>query len=389
VTAITKTRSDTAPPLTRAGLALPGLGHLLVGEWVSGLGLFLLDGVLVAAAVTGFPRVSEVLFGGPADGASLHGVLALVAWPLLAGALWFTAYRRAFPRKLSDEEFNSNREIFLRTLTRHRTGMLGFFGVAFILLVTLLTPLLAPFDPDIVDVGAKNLPPGGAFYLGTDGFGRDVYSRLLFGGRISLSIGFMAVTIAATLGTTIGALAAFAGGMVDRSLMFVTDGLLALPKLVLLLTIVGLFRVQGVWGIFLIIAILAFTGWMGVSRIVRSQVLSLKQQEFVQAAQALGLSSTRILFRHLIPNALAPVIVYCSLAIGSTMLAEAGLSFLGLGVPPPTSTWGVMVADGKDALRNAPHVAIFPGLAIMWSVLSFNLLGDGLRDALDPKLRGH
>ncbi len=281
------------------------------------------------------------------------------------------------------------RQLFLRTLTRHRTGMLGLYGVLFMLLLTMLTPLIAPFDPDMVDVGTKNLPPGGAYWMGTDGFGRDVFSRLLFGGRISLMIGFIAVSIAATMGTTIGALAAFAGGTVDRVLMFLTDGLIALPKLVLLLTIVGLFRLQGPWGIFLIIAILGATGWMGVARIVRSQVLSLKQQEFVQAAQALGLSSTRILFRHLIPNALAPVIVYCSLAIGSTMLAEAGLSFLGLGVPPPTSTWGVMVADGKDALRNAPHVAIFPGLAIMVAVLSFNLLGDGLRDALDPKLRGH
>jgi len=388
VTAITKTRSDTAPPLSRAGLALPGLGHLLLGEWVSGLGLLLLDALLVGAAVSGFPRIGEVLVPGDA-GMSIHAVLALATWPILAGALWFTAYRRAFPRPLSDEEFNSNQQLFLRTLTRHRTGMLGFYGVLFMLLLTMLTPLIAPFDPDMVDVGTKNLAPGGAYWMGTDGFGRDVFSRLLFGGRISLMIGFIAVSIAATMGTTIGALAAFAGGTVDRVLMFLTDGLIALPKLVLLLTIVGLFRFQGPWGIFLIIAILGATGWMGVARIVRSQVLSLKQQEFVQAAQALGLSSTRILFRHLIPNALAPVIVYCSLAIGSTMLAEAGLSFLGLGVPPPTSTWGVMVADGKDALRNAPHVAIFPGLAIMVAVLSFNLLGDGLRDALDPKLRGH
>jgi peptide/nickel transport system permease protein len=170
--------------------------------------------------------------------------------------------------------------------------------------------------------------------------------------------------------------------------MFVTDVLLSLPRLVLLLTIVGLFRINGTHGIFLIVAILGLTAWMGIARIVRSEVLSLKQREFIQAARALGVSPTRILVRHLVPNAIAPVIVFCSLAIGATMLTEASLSFLGLGVPAPTSTWGVMVNDGREPLRSAPWIAGFPSLAIMFAVLSFNLLGDGLRDALDPKLRG-
>jgi peptide/nickel transport system permease protein len=459
LTAIAKNHDNTAPPIARAGLAVPGLGHLMVGEWVPGVGLIALDGVLVWAAVSGFPRIATPLIAGiypslqllvsllalvlvaatllfvvsrilkdrgqrtvmatvggvvllmglfvkvwttlgtpvfvsallndvTSSADDIHAVVAVITWFVLTAAVWHTAFRRAFPKAVSEVEHNSNQQIFLRTMTRHRTGMIGFFGVAVMLAVTLMTPMIAPFDPIVLDVGAKNLSPSGAFLLGTDGFGRDVFSRLLFGGRISLAIGFVSVIIAASLGTTVGALAAFAGGNVDRALMFVTDGILALPKLVLLLAIVGLFRVQGVWGIFLIVAVLGATGWMGVARIVRSQVLSLKQQEFVQAAEALGLSPTRILFRHLIPNALAPVIVYSSLAIGVTMLAEAGLSFLGLGVPPPTSTWGVMVADGKDLLRVAPHVAIFPGIAIMISVLSFNLLGDGLRDALDPKLRG-
>jgi len=388
MTAIIKTRDFTAPPVTRIGLFLPGLGHLAVGEWIIGLGLLSLDGLLLWSAAWGVPRLDDVLFGRGAGQLSPHAVLSVVSWVALAAGLWFTGYRRAFPKVLTEDEFNSNRQIFLRTLRKHKTGMMGLFGVLIMVVATLLTPLLAPYDPISIDVGDKNLAPSMAYLMGTDGFGRDVFSRLLYGGRISLSIGFIAVTIAATLGTTLGALAAFAGGMVDRLIMFVTDGLLALPRLILLLTIVGLFRVQGVWGIFLIVFILGMTGWMGVGRIVRSQVLSLKQQEFIQAAQALGLSPTRILFRHLIPNALAPVIVYCSLAIGSTMLAEAGLSFLGLGVPPPTATWGVMVADGKEVLRLAPHVAIFPGMAILVSVLSFNLLGDGLRDALDPKLRG-
>lgn len=387
MTAIVRTARFEAPPQTRAGLALPGLGHLLVGEWIVGIGLLALDVLLFWSALAGFPRLGAVLFSGPAGSLAAHPVLACFSWVGLAVGLWWTAYRRAFPRVLPDEEYNSNQQIFLRTLIRHRTGMMGLFGVLFLITATLLTPLLAPFDPNVIDVGPKNTAPNLMYLMGTDEYGRDVFSRVLYGGRISLTIGFVAVGIAATLGTSLGAIAAYFGGYADRGIMWFTDMLLALPRLVLLLTITGLFRVQGSAGIFLIMVILGLTGWMGVARIVRSQVLSLKQQDFIQAARALGLSSQRIIFRHLIPNAMAPVIVYCSLAIGSTMLVEAGLSFLGLGVQPPTSTWGVMVNDGRDPLRTAPWIAVFPGLAIVAAVMCFNLLGDGLRDALDPKLR--
>lgn len=386
MTAIVRTRDFTAPPITRVGLVVPGLGHLLVGEWIVGFGLLSLLGLVVAGA-SRFDDLGSVLFD-PYGQLSLHAVISLLGWLVTAVGLWWTALRRAWPRELSEEEYNSNRQIFLRTLRRHRTGTLGLFGVLFLLVITALTPLLAPYDPLAHNVAPKLTAPCWAFPLGTDEFGRDVYSRLLFGGRISFTIGFVAMVIAATVGTTAGAVAAFAGGIVDRVVMFVVDMLLALPRLVLLLTIVGLFRVSGAANIFLIVVVLGLTAWMGIARIVRSEVLSLREREFIQAARALGLPSTRILFRHLIPNALAPVIVFCSLLIGSTMLAEAGLSFLGLGVPPPTPTWGVMVNDGRDQLRAAPWIAVFPGFAIVAAVLSFNLLGDGLRDALDPKLRG-
>ncbi len=400
MTAIVQKGQSQGAPVTRVGLVLPGLGHLLDGHYVLGFGLLALDAVLIWAAAAGFPRINEVVFS--ADGGQLawHAVVALLSWALLVGGVWFTAYRKAYPRELTEEEFNSNRAIFVRQFSRNRTGLIGLFGVLILVAFTLLTPLIAPVDPDVVDVGEKLLAPGwhavgdGAkgpdrlFLLGTDQYGRDLFSRVLYGGRISLVIGFIAVGIAATIGVSIGALAGYYGGWIDRILMWFVDLLLSLPSLVLLLAIVGLFRVSGVSSIFLIVTVLGFTSWMSVSRIVRSQVLSLKQQDFVQAARALGMGTSRIVFRHLIPNAMAPVIVYCSLAIGGTMLAEAGLSFLGLGVSPPTSTWGTLVNDGREPLSVAPWIVTFPGLAIVMAVMSFNLLGDGLRDALDPKLRG-
>jgi peptide/nickel transport system permease protein len=364
----------------RVGLVVPGLGHLLTGQWLSGATLLVVDLVWFLAGATGLPRVLDVL-------GSAHGVAALGAWFAVGAALWLAAWQLAFPRTLTDTQRHTTRRIAWRQFRVHRTGMLGLTGVLAVLLLTVFTPMLAPFDPDAIDVGAKNLPPSPEFWLGTDKFGRDTLSRLLFGGRVSLSIGFITVTIAATLGTLLGAVAGYAGGRVDRGLMWLTDLMLSMPRLVLLITVAGLFRVPGSAKLFMLVAILGLTGWMPVARIVRSEVLSLKEREYVLAARAIGLSHSRIVLRHLLPNAMAPVIVYCSLAIGSTILAEAALSFLGLGVPPPTATWGAMVNDARQFLRSAPWTALFPGLAIVFAVTSFNLLGDGLRDALDPKLR--
>ncbi len=405
MTAIVKHERGPEPPQTKAGYLWPGLGHLLVGELVHGIGLMTLTAVVVISAVVGLPSVGSIVF--TPTGVSLHGLVAVVTLVVAVGMLWRVAHRRVHPPELSEEQYNSNLQVFLRLMGRHTTGMLGFYGALFFLLLTLLTPFLAPFDPDLIDVGPPISSPGwwqnlahwmglreeaaqlGLFehLMGTDERGRDVFSRLLYGARISLFIGFLAVSLAATIGTSVGATAGYFGGWIDRILMWFVDFLLAMPRLILLLAVVGIIDVGGVWRLFLIIAILGLTGWMSVARIVRSQVLSLKQQDFIQAAHALGYSSARIVFRHLIPNAMAPVIVYCSLAIGGTMLAEAGLSFLGLGVQPPTSTWGVLVNEGRDPLRQAPWISLFPGLAIMGAVMCFNLVGDGLRDALDPKQR--
>lgn len=388
MTAIVQRKATEAPPLARAGLLLPGLGHLLTGRITIGIGLLSIMAICAWAAVAGFPRLGDMLFPELDGRIAWHPVVSLLSWVgLLAGA-WHTAYRHAFPLELSEEERNSNLAIFLRTFSNHTTGMFGLYGAIALFAFGLLTPLIAPYDPLAQYIGPKLGAPSAAHLLGTDYYGRDVLSRMLYGCRISLTIGFVAVGIAASIGTIVGATAGYFGGWVDRTLMWFVDMLLSLPRLVLLLAVVSVVRTSGSQSIFLIVVILGLTGWMGVSRIVRSQVLTLKQQDFIQAARALGYSSTRIVFVHLIPNALAPVIVYCSLAIGGTILTEAGLSFLGIGVPPPTPTWGTMVSEGKDQVQLAPWIATFPGLAIVWAVMSFNLLGDGLRDALDPKLRG-
>lgn len=222
------------------------------------------------------------------------------------------------------------------------------------------------------------------FILGTDQYGRDILSRVIYGSRISLSIGFLVVLISVTLGTVIGVTSGYFGGWTDALTMRIVDVLIAFPALFLILIIIATFGNS----IYLIVTTLSFTGWMGVSRIVRSQVLSLKEQEFILAARSLGLSNTRIIFRHLVPNTLTPVIIAATLRIGSIILTEAGLSFLGLGVQPPVPSWGNIINEGRDSLLNYWWISTFPGIAILSTVVCFNLIGDGVRDALDPRMRG-
>jgi peptide/nickel transport system permease protein len=220
--------------------------------------------------------------------------------------------------------------------------------------------------------------------LGTDALGRDLLSRILYGSRISLFIGFVAMALAVTLGTFFGVIAGFFGGLVDGLIMRFVDVLLAFPRLLLLLLIITIYEGAG---ILVIVVILGATGWMGVSRLVRAEVLRLKTLDFVIAARSMGFSKRRIMLKHLIPNAMAPVIVAGTLMVGTTILVESALSFLGMGVQPPTPTWGNIVNDGSDALRDAWWIATLPGLAIVVTVICFNLAGDALRDALDPRQR--
>lgn len=370
-----------------AGMALPGLGHLLTGAWVDGVGFLSLTAVMIwAAAGTG--RLIGRLGAPGTPEFRLHAWVAVVGFIGAAAVLWWRAFRRAAPKPVPDDHIDTWWDETSKQFVKNRVGVLGGYAVFTLILMAILTPFIAPFDPDTIDVGEKLAGPSWEYLMGTDEFRRDVFSRVMYGARISLSIGFVAVFLAGSLGTAIGAIAGYFGGTIDKTLMWLTDLLLSLPRLVFLLAIIGMYRAAGAQSIFLIVVVLGITGWMGIARIVRSQVLSLKEQEFVQATRALGLKPARIIVRHIIPNALAPVIVYASLAIGSTILVEASLSFLGLGVPPPTSTWGAIVNDGREYLRTAWWITLFPGLMIVVAVMSFNLLGDGLRDALDPKLRG-
>jgi peptide/nickel transport system permease protein len=362
------------------GAILPGGGHALIGEWLRGLAVLLPWGVLLGLVYWAWDRIAAL------DSASLDDYLAIATLfgtlILLWGwALWDLAVRGRREAGRGDSQW----AIAVRQFKRNRLALIGLGIIVVLYLVALLAPLLAPYDPIAQDDIARTgyLAPSGTNFLGTDRFGRDILSRIIYGSRISLSIGFIATAISITIGTLLGAAAGYFSGKIDAVIMRFTDVVLAFPRLVLLIMIVALFDAS----ITVIIVVLGLTQWPGTTRIVRGDVLSLREREFIHAAQALGMSRARIMMRHLIPNVLAPVIVTATLGIGNTIVMEAGLSFLGLGVQPPTPTWGSMVAEGRDALLGAWWVATFPGLTIVLVVLAFNLVGDGLRDALDPRLR--
>jgi peptide/nickel transport system permease protein len=254
--------------------------------------------------------------------------------------------------------------------------------VGLLLALALLGPLLAPSDPNATGdpLADALVPPGSRFLLGSDDIGRDLLSRLLYGLRISLGIGVAAAAVSVGLGTLVGALAGFRGAWTDAILMRSVDFLLAFPRLVLLLGAVAFLDRS----VSLVVAILGLTGWMGTARLVRAQVLSLRHREFVEAGRAMGLGEARLLLRHVLPNCLGVLLVSATLAVGSSMLVEASLSFLGLGVPPPTPSIGSMLAEGRGFLASAPWISTFPGLTIALAVMAFNGLGEGLRRSFDP-----
>jgi len=270
-----------------------------------------------------------------------------------------------------------------RRFRRNKLALLGLGIIIVLVLTAIFAPLIAPYSFTQRASGEFRSPPSSDHWFGTDSIGRDVFSRIVFGARVSLRIGFTATAIALLIGLTMGAIAGYVGGVVDTLIMRIVDIFLAIPYIVLavaIATVAG--RSENS-----VILVLGLTGWLGICRIVRSSFLSLREQEYVEAARALGYGSWRIMFRHILPNALQPIIVYGTIAVGSVILSEAALSFLQVGPIDPTPAWGLMVFAGKSSLSNAPHLLFFPGAAIFITVLAFVFVGDGLRDALDPKLK--
>jgi peptide/nickel transport system permease protein len=266
---------------------------------------------------------------------------------------------------------------------RNPWGRIGALLLTMTLLVSLFGPALLPdpiAQPDVI--AQADLPPGLGHPFGTDQLSRDVLARVVTGARVSLGVAVIAVALAMTLGTAVGLVAGYWGGAVDATLMRVVDGALAIPRLFLLLLVLAAW--EGV-PILALIVLIGATGWFGTSRLVRGEVLRLREELYVQAAGALGASRRRVIFRHLLPNAVGPVLVAATLDVGDVILLEAGLSFLGLGIQPPTPSWGGMIFDSKEVLASAPWTGLFPGLAIVLTVLSVNLFGDALRDAIDPR----
>jgi len=272
---------------------------------------------------------------------------------------------------------------FWRALRRNRLALAGGVVVVVLAVLALLAPVISPRDPNRLDVKRILDAPSQAHPLGTDQLGRDVLSRMLYGARVSLAVGFVSVGIAAAIGIVLGSLAGYHGGTTDAMVMRLVDLMLVFPRFFLLLAVLAFLR-PSIWTIMTVIGL---TGWMSVARLVRAEFLSLKEREFVLWSQSIGATAFRIIWRHILPNAMAPVLVAMTLGIPAAILTESGLSFLGLGVQPPHATWGNILNEGKDAIEIGWWLSVYPGLAILVTVLSYNLLGEGIRDALDPRLR--
>jgi peptide/nickel transport system permease protein len=274
------------------------------------------------------------------------------------------------------------REFWAR-LKRNRMAMTGLGLVLGLFVVSIFAPWLAPYDPNHIDLKQVLMAPSQAHLLGTDTLGRDVFSRIIYGSRVSLKVGFVAVGLATLIGLLVGALAVYYGGWVDSALMRLVDLMLCFPAFFLILAVIAVLE-PSIWNI---MAVIGLTSWMGVARLVRAEFLSLREREFVTAARALGAGDVRLILRHMLPNALAPVMVSATLGVAGAILTESALSFLGLGVQPPTPSWGNILTAGKDNIEIAWWLSVFPGLAILVTVMSYNLLGEGIREAIDPRLK--
>jgi peptide/nickel transport system permease protein len=277
----------------------------------------------------------------------------------------------------------SQRRRTWRRFSRHRGALFGLAIVVFLIVVALTAQWIAPYDPNRPNLRLRGAGLSSEHWLGNDDIGRDILSRVMYGARIALLVGLSATSIAVIIGVLIGSMAGYFGGKVDFILSRIIDAVMAFPILALLLTLSALLGPS----LRNVIIIVGVTFWAAYARVIRAEVLSLRERDYVLAARASGASDRRIILQHIVPNAIAPVIILASLAIGGVIIFESALSFLGMGISRPTPSWGTMLSDGREHIRNYPHIAIAPGLAISITVLAFNLIGDGLRDALDPRER--
>lgn len=285
----------------------------------------------------------------------------------------------------TDQRFEKEqKKTFWRYFKRRRMAVGSLVIIVIIFLIAGFASFLSPYDPGKTNVAFKLKSPSFQHYLGTDNLGRDVFSRMLYGSRVSLSVGFVAVAISVGIGILVGAMAGYYSGWVDSLLMRFVDVMLCFPSFFLMLTVVALLGPS----LFKVMVVIGITSWMGTARFVRAEFLSLRERDFTQAAKALGVKDCRIIYRHILPNAMAPVFVTATLGVASAILVESGLSFLGFGAQPPAPSWGNILTEGRAYIFDAWWLTVFPGFAILVTVLSFNLVGEGLRDAIDPRLRG-
>ncbi|HRS82101.1 MAG TPA: ABC transporter permease [Smithellaceae bacterium] len=272
---------------------------------------------------------------------------------------------------------------FWEMFYKNKLALAGLAIVMGLFVVSLLAPLISPYDPGAIDLQNVLAPPSGEHWFGTDPLGRDVLSRMIWGARISLKVGFVATGLAILIGMILGAVAGYYGGLVDAVIMRFVDIMLCFPAFFLILAVIA-FLEPSIWNIMIVIGL---TGWMGVTRLVRADFISLRERDFVWAARAIGAGDARIIFLHILPNALASILVAATLGIAGAILTESALSFLGIGVQPPTPSWGNILTAGKDNIDIAWWLSLYPGLAILITVVGYNLLGEGIRDASDPRLK--
>ena len=374
-----ESRARAAPWLA----LVPGLGHLALGRRSKGAHLLTVTVAAVFILIWRMERVAAAFSSRAID----QWIASLF---LIGSLLLVVAYSRRDVQRLleqGDEPSVVSKSPWGVALRRFRANTLAvtsIYVIGILYVAALLTPLLAPYDPSAIEnvLQTRYLSPSGAHLFGTDEFGRDLFTRALYGARVSLSVGLLAMLLSKVIGTSYGAVAAYFGGIVDATLMRLVDVIIAFPTFYLMLMLVGVFEAN----ILLIVLILGFTSWPGTARYIRGEILSLKEQEFAESARAIGLPPRLVIIRHLIPSALSPVLVSAALSVAGMIGAEAGLSFLGLGIRPPTPSWGNMVSGGQDALLVAWWVAFFPGALLALTLVSFSLFADGIRDALDPKV---